>query len=233
MYKWKDTAFNRIKIIVAIIVVWSLFMSWLLWCASSTAVTYAIESEKPSVDVSEGYTREDRFPTQEELDKLNEEIEKETEEFYRNLDLTKLPGVEGPKTVSTITINEDDAVTLAKLVYGEGRGIASKAQKAAIIWCVLNRVEDSRFDNTIYEVVTAKNQFEGYNVNNPVWEELLDLSRDVLERWEREKNGDENVGRTLPKDYLFFYGNGKVNKFTKQWREKTYWDWSLESPYER
>ena len=44
---------------------------------------------------------------------------------------------------------------LAKMLYGEARGIASDMEKAACVWCVLNRVDDPRFPDTVLEVLEA------------------------------------------------------------------------------
>lgn len=41
---------------------------------------------------------------------------------------------------------------LAKMLYGEARGIASDMEKAACVWCVLNRVDDPRFPDTVLEL---------------------------------------------------------------------------------
>lgn len=140
-------------------------------------------------------------------------------------------------TPEAIVDNQNsDAILLAKLLYGECRGVESKQQKAAVIWCVLNRVDsaDDYYPNTIKGVVTQKNHFTGYRKSNPVWQELLDIAEDVLERWEMEKQGNTDVGRVLPKDYLWFNGNGSVNTFRNSYdvREGDIWDWSLPNPYE-
>ena len=41
-----------------------------------------------------------------------------------------------------------------------------------------------------------------------------------------------SVGRVLPKEYLYFTGDGVHNYFTTEWQGGQTWDWSLESPYE-
>lgn len=124
-----------------------------------------------------------------------------------------------------------DAQTLAKLVWGEARGVGSTTEQAAVIWCVLNRLDHGGFGNSIYAVVTAKSQFTGYRSGNPVTTEFYELALDVLFRWEREKQGYENVGRVLPKEYLFFAGSGGRNWFRPAYKSSVRWDWSLESPY--
>lgn len=119
---------------------------------------------------------------------------------------------------------------LAKTVYGEARSSSIPTdQKAAVIWCVLNRVDAGR--GTIEEVITAPKQFEGYSPEHPVTEELHVLAHDVLNRWQFEHEGEAEVGRTLPADYLYFTGDGKANYFTKEWQSGPAWDWSLPSPY--
>lgn len=130
-------------------------------------------------------------------------------------------------------VNPSDVEVLAKLLWGECRGVEDKAQQAAVVWCVLNRVDsdDPYYPDTIIEVVQQPYQFTGYNVSYPVTEELYALAEDVLIRWYEEKAGEEDVGRVLPIEYLWFTGNGIVNIFTNNWIGGKEWDWSLSSPY--
>lgn len=125
---------------------------------------------------------------------------------------------------------EYDAIDIAKVLYHECRGIASKTEQACVVWTVLNRVD--KFESTIYSVLRAPNQFAFYE-DTPVWDELLDLANDVLNRWNREKNGEINVGRVLPCEYLYFEGRNGHNFFRDNYSDLyTVWDYSLESPYE-
>lgn len=71
-----------------------------------------------------------------------------------------------------------------------------------------------------------------YRADAPIEEDLYLLAVDVLERWYREKRGEENVGRTLPAEYVYFWGNGRENFFRIEYQGKVYWDWSLPNPYE-
>lgn len=83
---------------------------------------------------------------------------------------------------------------LAKMLYGEARGIASDMEKAACVWCVLNRVDDPRFPDTVLEVLEAPYQFAGYSADYPVLPELATLAADVLKRYHAEKNGEKTSG---------------------------------------
>lgn len=120
---------------------------------------------------------------------------------------------------------------LAKLIYREARGVKSDTEKAAVVWCVLNRVDDSHHPDTIKKVITQKHQF-AWRPKTPVQQKFKDLALDVVIRWELEKRGYENAGRILPSDYLFFAGRRGHNWFRNKYRTRRYWDWSLYSPYE-
>lgn len=132
---------------------------------------------------------------------------------------------------SQIVINDEDADMMAKLVWGEARG-CSTTEQAAVVWCVLNRVDAGYADGTIKGVITAKGQFTGYRSSNPVTETQRWIAVDVMTRWYREKNGEADVGRVLPKEYLYFAGDGIGNVFRTTYKGGTRWDWSLPSPYE-
>ena len=104
-----------------------------------------------------------------------------------------------------------DVVEVAKMLYGESRGCSIDNQKKAV-WCVLNRVDDERYPDSIIEVLSQSGQFHGYNPNHPVWDELTAVAEDVLTRWSLEKQGVA-VNRELPKSYLYFTGTGRENIF--------------------
>lgn len=60
---------------------------------------------------------------------------------------------------------------------------------------------------------------DGYSADYPVLPELATLAADVLKRYHAEKNGEENVGRVLPAEYLYFTGDGRNNHFTIGWKD--------------
>lgn len=99
---------------------------------------------------------------------------------------------------------DEEVIVLAKMLWGEARGVSSDAEKAACVWCALNRVDDG----------------------------LITLCIDVLTRWYAEREGQVEVGRVLPADYLWFSGDGERNHFRNAYRGGDRWDWSLPSPYE-
>ena len=118
---------------------------------------------------------------------------------------------------------------LAQMVFGEARGCAD-TEIAATIWCVLNRY-DAGYANSIFKVVTAEGQFHGYSPNHKVYDDIYEITVDVIARWIAEKEGATNVGRILPADYLWFGGDGKHNHFRNAYKTSNRWDWSLPTPY--
>lgn len=126
--------------------------------------------------------------------------------------------------------DKEDVEAIARTLYGECRGIPSDMEKAAVAWCVLNRL-DAGFEGTIIEVVSAPKQFVGYDPDHPLLPNLVTLAEDVMIRWHREKEGEENVGRVLPPEYLWFTGDGSHNWFLSEYRGTEYWDWEYEDVY--
>lgn len=142
----------------------------------------------------------------------------------------------GTKTPPLTRYTNDDVVKMAKTMYGEARGLP-KVEIACVGWCILNRVDDSRFPSTISGVITQKSQFSGWNANNPTTADggfsLIDLAKDVCNRWSWEKTGQANVGRVLPAGYCWFKGFSGHNWFRKDNKAQAAgaWDYSLPNPY--
>lgn len=125
----------------------------------------------------------------------------------------------------------DDAVLIAKTIGVEAL-YCSTVEQAAVAWCILNRVDDQRYPATVYENVTptSPRQF-AYYPETPLRDDLYELALDVISRWLREKAGEVEVGRVLPKEYLYFTGDGKHNYFRIVENKGDAWDWSLDDPY--
>lgn len=125
---------------------------------------------------------------------------------------------------------ENDVTDIAKLLLRECGGIPSKTEQACVAWCVLNRVDEQ--GSSIYEVLRSPDQFAFYE-STEVQDDLYNLAKDVLSRWNDERNGVSDVGRVLPKGYTYFHGDGVHNYFRNAFDgDYDTWDYSLESPYE-
>ncbi|MCX4266161.1 MAG: cell wall hydrolase, partial [Firmicutes bacterium] len=67
---------------------------------------------------------------------------------------------------------EADVEMLARLIYTEARGVNSKTEQAAVVWVVLNRLDNpNRPQKTIAEVICAPYQFD-YRSWAPVTDEF-------------------------------------------------------------
>lgn len=119
---------------------------------------------------------------------------------------------------------------VAKVLWHEARGVPSDTEVACVVWTACNRV-DAGLAGTVLEAVTAPGQY-AYDPDAPVEPRLESLAQDVLLRWAREKNGQDQVGRVLPADFMWFHGDGEHNWFRNQYRGGDTWYYTLESPYE-
>lgn len=125
---------------------------------------------------------------------------------------------------------EKEIEMLAKVVYKEAGGIKWKHHKAAVVWCVLNRLDSGIYGDSMYDIIVQPNAF-AYYPETKVREEFVELVIDVMTRWLLEHEGYTEVGRVLSSEYIYFHGADGVNKFKKKVNDRVYWDWSLESPY--
>ena len=104
----------------------------------------------------------------------------------------------------TKEIDFDDLYLLARLVESEA-GNESYETKMMVASVVMNRVTDSRFPNTIREVIYQKGQFEVTvrKVNG-----VLMIDREPSLDSLRVANDILNKGSILPSNVLVFYQNG-------------------------
>lgn len=125
---------------------------------------------------------------------------------------------------------DQDAVDLAKVLWKECGGINSKTEQACVAWTVLNWVDIDGI--SVQKEVRKPGRFAFYE-STRVDKDMLELAYDVLNRWSAEKDGVADVGRVLPRDYLYFEGHGGHNHFRNAFKGNyTVWDYSLPSPYD-
>ena len=131
--------------------------------------------------------------------------------------------------ISDYPYDEDKAVALAQLMWAEARG-CSKREQSLVAWTVLNRVDAHYSGMTdFWSILTAPYQF-AYSPNNPYEQYEYEIAVDVLQRWAAEKDGVEDSGRTLPKGYLYYYGDGVHNYFGMNGFSNELW-FGLGDPY--
>lgn len=233
---------EKIKYVAIVILAAVLISIVICRCGADTAEMPPEPVESP-VAPSEDlvvYPIEDNIALSERIDTLKKAL---LEENAVQIEIPHISEIARPKLYT-----DRDAIALAKLARGEaggvgelvtkdGRVVSPEAQQAAVMWSVLNRYDAGpekyyAREDSIYGVITAPGQFHGYDKSFEVRPELLELAYDVLERWNNEQYGVTDVGRVLPKEYMFFHGDGRYNYFRDKYDgDFTRWDWSLEDPY--
>lgn len=101
-----------------------------------------------------------------------------------------------------------EVALISRTIWGEARG-CPREEREAVAWCILNRVDDPRFPDTVEAVVTAPYQFLGYSEDFPA-EDFAEEARDVLIRWH---GGEHGIDPSL----VFFHGDGEHNYFRSVW----------------
>lgn len=129
---------------------------------------------------------------------------------------------------------EEEIEMMAQVLHHKARGVDSEMERAAVIWCILNRVQSPLYEDTVKDVLVHENQFSAYDPELEVRSSLCRLVEDVVERWHREMKGEGNVGRVLPEEYLYFRADEHYehNEFFIKPNGADPWDWSLFNPYE-
>ena len=110
----------------------------------------------------------------------------------------------------------EDVEAIARTLYGECRGAETEAEKEAVAWVILNRV-DAGYADTVLGVVSAPGQFAGYDPAHPLWPELVEVARRVLTLHHREPLG-LSVPRVLGREYLWFSGDGVQTYFRCEYK---------------
>ena len=209
---------NNKKIIITVYVISLLILivGFVIICNNNYKITEQLESTQATLELTQENLRveaEKYVALSNELDTANTIIDAMKDKEY----------------VVGVTVTNKEIEMIAKTVWGEARG-QDTIEKAAVIWCILNRVDAN--NQSIAEVITRPNQFVGYNKNHPVSDELVELTKDVIARWKMEKVCNGDVGRVLPKNYLWFNGYGGNNHFRNAYSGNyDVWDWNCWNPY--
>lgn len=133
--------------------------------------------------------------------------------------------------------NDKEIVKIAQTILGEcGSDYLSLHEKASVAWTILNHVDSPLVKHTTIDKVINKSTFHGYSSSNPKKDWCLEMAGDICIRWTLEKIGLEYVGRTLPKEYLFFSSykgeDGLPHSRSRiGYKDRVYYDWSLPLPY--
>ena len=124
-----------------------------------------------------------------------------------SLMFTNIAKAETTNPYETISISEDDIDLLAALVFHEARGESLDGQKA-VVEVVFNRILDSDFKNSVYDVIYEKRQFSTAS--------KLKGTTPNKENYEAVNYVIENGPTILSTDYVYFsVGKSNGHNFIK------------------
>lgn len=100
---------------------------------------------------------------------------------------------------------------VAQTIYGEAN-ICSDEEKRLVAWCICNRVDAGYWGVSISDIVTVS-QFHGYDPEQEVSDEILQIAEDVLTEWSNGEEADILEPYATTSEYLYFSGDGWHNWF--------------------
>ena len=115
---------------------------------------------------------------------------------------------------------ELEAEYIAKVIYGTARN-HTDADKRAVVWCILNRVEHYAHPNTVAEVCEQPKQWMGYSSENPVLADIYDLALAELKIWHSDGHrpiGNEYIYLSWSSKEILLRDSFEETKNTKYWR---------------
>ena len=116
---------------------------------------------------------------------------------------------------------EREAEWITKVMYGMAKPDHKDSDLRAIVWCILNRVDNKAYPGEVQAVCQQKSQWMGYSDDNPVIAKLYDIALAELKKW----HGD--AVRPMSADYVYLTWSSKEillrdtfaeNRSTNYWR---------------
>ena len=123
--------------------------------------------------------------------------------------------VERERAITASGQAEPETEMLAKTVWAEARGCGPEEQ-ALVIWCILQRVDDQRWPDTIAGVLAEPSQFD-YSPDYQVDPAILALCAAEMEKWRMGGEPPTHEVYAPEPAYFFFEGDGAHNYFRERW----------------
>lgn len=102
-----------------------------------------------------------------------------------------------------IVLNHDELVLLAKIVWRESRGECDKGQQA-VVETIFNRMHNDYFKGSLYDVLSAKNQFSSWN--------FRDSARPTQKEFKNIQKVLDGKTKILNKNTVYFSTSPRNNK---------------------
>ena len=111
----------------------------------------------------------------------------------------------------------EDATWIAKVLYGMKDNSAQDLRTA--VWCILARVDNPWYPDSVEEVCRQKDQWMGFSDTNPVLTDLKDLAMGELDEW---YDGERPVGP----EFVYLYWTPQKITLRDSWTDGSttnYW----------
>ena len=105
------------------------------------------------------------------------------------------------ETVPPEELIKFEAECIAKVLYGAAKDNNERDQRTAV-WCILNRVDNPAYPNTVKGVCEQASQWMGYSNNNPVLTSFYNMAMRELEVW-------HSGYRPVSADYIYMSWSSK------------------------
>ena len=195
------------KLNVNIILIATIFFLVLVIAVMSTAVIQRVKHEKLIAEMTAIH--------EEEMNDLHDKLQ---EEYETQLAALKKYYEYG----GDISQIELEAEYVAKVIYGTAKN-HSDADKRAVVWCILNRVEHYGHPDTVQGVCEQPKQWMGYSSENPVLADIYDLALAELKTWHSGGHrplSNDYIYLTWSSDEILLRDTFEENKSTRYWRMK-------------
>lgn len=94
----------------------------------------------------------------------------------------------------------EEAEYIARVLYGYRNN--SERDLRTAVWCILNRVDNSRYPDIVKEVCQQDSQWIGYSDDNPILNNFYEIAVNELETW-------HNGYRPVTEDYVYMSWSSK------------------------
>lgn len=122
-----------------------------------------------------------------------------------------------PPTPKELLLNSESEA-LARVLYGVKDN--STDDLKTYCWCVLNRVDNDMYPDTVEEVISQPKQWMQYSDDNPVLENLYQIAREQLEAWH------DGTRRPISDDFVYMNWTPTQITLRNKWEDGSttgYW----------
>ncbi len=118
------------------------------------------------------------------------------------------------------SVINDEAEALSRVLYGVKGNSTDDLRTYA--WCVLNRVDNSAYPDTVQAVIDQPSQWMAYDPEAPVLDSLYDIAYEVLEVWH------SGAHRPVSNEFVYMNWSPREIVLRDNWTDGSgthYWRW--------